>query len=273
MDQIFVATIIAKGAPVKTSDGSIVMCSIAVCQEFGLVRLYPLRVSDGVRVWSKVKVKARRSNKDNRKESWRVLECEAVGAIDNRDCKIDLLDECILHSGTKDPIAYQNDKRASIAIVKPCGRVGMSLEPRCDDEYFSHNPEETWVYTQNEMPFKPYAVWSSIQGVKHKSHIVAQEVYVGMLNNSSNPSKVYDIMRFGDPDYEHWLVLGNTKDRRNIWVLPHVHRFKKTDFRTCSSLLIKDGSGDAWPYLNQEDLNAKDAGPQMLFEFITQPTD
>jgi hypothetical protein len=271
--ETFEATIIAKGAPVKTSDGHRVMCAIAVSRDYGLVRFYPLDVLDEVRVWSQIEVVARRSNKDNRRESWRVTKSVHISDIKDRDARIDLLDACVLHSGTKDPIKYQNENQASICVVKPHGYVGVALEPRDKDDHCVHDPEETWVYTQDEMPFKPYITWTSVQEGKHKSHVVAQEVYVGMLNNSSSPMRVFENMRVGDPDYQHWLVLGNLKDRRNVWVVPHLHRFKKTDMRTRSSLLTSNGSGDAWPYLTQEAINAKDAGPQMMLPFITSFTE
>lgn len=264
----FEATILAKGAPVQKSDGERVMCAIAVSPQLGLVRLYPLKVSEDVCVWSKVAVVARRSNKDNRRESWRVIECEPIGKVSDSPSKRDLLEACILKSGTIPPTKYQNDVRASICIVKPKGPLGMSLEPRCDEDFCEHDPEESWVYTQNEMPYKPYVIWRSVQGSEHKSHVVAQEAYMGMLNNSACPSKVFDNMRIGDPDYEHWLVLGNMKDKRNIWLVPHIHRLKKTASRTLSSLLINNGSGDAWPYLTQEEVNAKDAGRQPMLPFI-----
>lgn len=273
MEKSFQVTVLAKGAPVKTSNGEVTICAIAV-GEIGLVRLYPLTVADHtpIKVWSRVFVTARKSNKDFRKESWRITHCELIGQIDSSQDKADLLESCLLNAGTTDPIAYQNEQRASIAIVKANGFLGGGLVPRNSEDFSDFDCEESWVMTQNNYPFKPYLFWESVHGVSHKTHLLAQEVYMGMRNYSSTPFRVFENMHISDPDYEHWLVLGNMKDRPNVWVCPHLHRLKKTSFRINTSLLTCDGENDAWPYCKQEAFNAKDAGPQMLLPFITNDT-
>lgn len=266
----FEAIILAKGAPNKTSDGSVTMCAIALSPEFGLVRLYPLRFEseNPIKVWSKVEVAAIRSRTDNRHESWKIQTSKIIGHIDNPTIKADTLDQCVLKSGVEDPIAYQNRKRASIAIVKTQLPVGCGLKPRQERES-QHDREDQWCMTQSEYPYKPYLFWTSDQGGEHETHIVAQEVYVGMSKNASCQMNVFANLRIGDPDYQHWMVLGNMKDRRNVWVCASLHRLKKTGLNTASNFWITAGEGDAWPYLNQEEVNAKDAGPQMLLPFTT----
>lgn len=264
-------TILAKGAPVRCSSGEVSMCAIAV-GEVGLIRLYPLTISENkeIRVWSKVAIQVRRSNKDPRHESWRIEDCELTGQIDSSQTKANLLDSCILKSGMVDPINYQNAQKSSIAVVKSSQFLGAGLLPRQPDDYTSFDEDESWVMTQDNYPFKPYLFWKSIQGGEHKTHIVAQEVYMGMRNFSATPFRVFENMHIGDPDYDHWMILGNIKDRRNVWVCPHLHRLKKTSFTTNLSLLMSDGSEDGWPYLRQEGNNAKDVGPQLQFQFITE---
>jgi len=55
-----------------------------------------------------------------------------------------------------------------------------------------------------------------------------------------------------------------------VWVCPHIHRLKKTNIRTGLNLQMSDGQNEGWPYLHQEETNAKDVGPQMQFSFITE---
>jgi hypothetical protein len=266
--------ILAKGAPVKCSNGDVTMCAIAV-GEIGLIRLYPLKVIENkeIKVWSKIAVTLKRSNKDPRHESWRIEDCQFVGVIDDPQAKADLLDSCILKSGTVDPINYQNENKSSIAIVKAEGFLGGGLIARAHEDYSQFDEDETWIMTQDNYPFKPYLFWESIQGSEHKTHLVAQEVYVGMKNFSATPFRIFENMRIGDPDYQHWMVLGNIKDRRNVWVCPHIHRLKKTNLTTALSLPMSDGRSDGWPYLRQEEINAKDVGPQMHFNFIIDTID
>jgi hypothetical protein len=75
--------------------------------------------------------------------------------------------------------------------------------------------------------------------------------------------------RIEDIDYTKWLLLGNTKDKRNVWVVVHVHRLKKTtEQHTLASCSISDGRQSGWPYLPLEELRARrvaSTGQQLLF--------
>lgn len=264
MNQKFTAIILAKGAPNRTSTGLISMCAIALSEDIGLVRLYPLTFDDNadVSVWSVVSVEARRSSKDNRKESWRIESTELIGKIQTATEKSSILNACVLKSGMEDPISFQNKNRASIAVVKTELPIGCGLKPRKDQEP-QLEEDDSWCMMQSNYPFKPYLLWTSTQGGEHGTHIVAQEVYYGMSKNPSSPFRVFENMRIGDDDYQHWLVLGNMKDRRNVWVCPHVHRLKKSNIENVLGFSGSFGLDKNWPYLTQEAINEKDPGLQL----------
>lgn len=265
--------VLAKGAPNRTSDGRVTMCSIVLSDELGLIRIYPLSVTvnQDVKVWSRIRCEVTRSQKDNRIEAYRIVgtDVQVLNRIDSSENKASILDSCNLKSGDKDPIAYQNERRCSICVVKVHGRIGCSLKSREDTDVKLCDGEDSWVMTQAEFPYKPYVSWTSIQGVSHETHLVAQEVYFGMQKNASCPLRIFENMHALDPDYQHWMVLGNTKDRRNVWVMPHLHRLKKTTFGMTTSSLISGGENASWPYLQQEEINARYASPQMQFNFTT----
>jgi hypothetical protein len=266
------AIVLAKGAPNRCRDGSTSMCAIAVSQQIGLFRMYPLSIKrdDEISVWTELKVSLAGSNTDQRKESFKLVDYEIIGRIDDRQTKRDLLNDCILKSGEQDPIDYQNMLRRSIAIVKSDGPVGASLIPRERCDVIAGTDEDGFATTQAEFPFKPYIEWTSIQGKSHRTHLVGQEVYMGMLRNASTPFHIFDNLHIGDQDYEHWLILGNMKDRRTVWVAAHLHRQKKIAQQPIfSSSAITDGIQSGWPYETQEATNAKSAGPQMEFSFTT----
>ncbi len=247
------------------------MCAIGVSEELGLIRLYPLNVSDDrlIKVWTKVRCKCVRSQKDNRNESWKVMESHVDGLIESRTEKFELLDACILRSGAADPIDYQNKLRRSICVVKVVGRLGGSIEARSDYEHhLQTSADDSWVKPQNAFPFKPYLHWTSSQGTQHKTHLVGQEVYYALLKNASSPFRIFENMSIGNPDYVHWIVLGNMKDRRNVWVAAHLHRLK-VDLQTRLPITAEDRESHAWPYLTQEKCNAKKSSRQMQFNFYT----
>lgn len=269
------AIIIAKGAPNRCRDGRTVMCAIALSQQLGLIRVYPLSITEhpDISIWTTVRLEIAKPSSDNRPESYKIVDWEVTGKVEDRQCKRDMLNDCVLNSGTDDPIDYQNAKRKSIAIVKCKGHIGASLEPRESSDLVNGTDEDGFALTQAEFPFKPYIVWQSIQGKQHKTHLVGQEVYLGMLRNASTPYRVFENLHIGDQDYEHWLILGNMKDRRNVWVAAHLHRQKKIAqqpiFTSCRTF---DGIPEGWPYETQEATNAKLAGAQLEFSFTTQDT-
>jgi hypothetical protein len=267
------AVVIAKGAPNRCRDGRKVMCAIAVSKELGLIRIYPLSVfSDGeISIWSIVDLRLTISNTDNRKESYRVSIYEVCGQVKLPDEKRDLLDACLLDSGNQDPIDYQNQRRKSIAVVKSVGHVGAMLAAREPSaEPFPMDDEDGFVRVQSDFPFKPYVQWVSKQGKSHTTHLVGQEVYMGMVHNQSTPFRVFENLHIGDQDYDHWLVLGNMKDRRNVWVAAHLHRQKKIAQRPMfTNLWITDGVESGWPYEMQGATAARDAEREPLFNSIT----
>jgi hypothetical protein len=263
------AIIIAKGAPNQCRDGRKVMCAIAVSQSLGLIRIYPLSVkNDGdISIWSIVRLSLLISNTDNRKESYRVQEYEVVGQLKSAAEKLDLMESCTLQSGNQDPIDYQNERRRSIAIVKSVGPIGASLIARelvCD--YAATSDDEGFVMTQADFPYKPYVMWTSKQGKSHTTHLVGQEVYMGMLHNQSTPFRIFENLRVGDRDYQHWMVLGNMKDRRNVWVAAHLHRQKKIAQRPMfTNLWITDGAESGWPYETKGAIAVRDAEREPIF--------
>jgi hypothetical protein len=112
--------------------------------------------------------------------------------------------------------------------------------------------------SQGEHWNKPYLTWRSLQGVRHTTHLLGREVYEGLRKNPTSPWSIFDNMRISDPDFEKWLLLGNMRNKRNVFVGVHLHRLKKNAFgSTPHFLTIRDGRPDAWPYCSQENSNVK----------------
>ena len=264
--------VLGVGAPNECKDGRKTMCAIILSDDLGLIRVYPIPAESRFSVWSIVEVNIERNAKDNRSESWRLESSAVVGAFGDGDEKRTILDRCVLRSGTTDPIQYQNGRRLSIAMVKlSWGGVGAALDQRvpgvsADDE------ECPWVVTQGQHWNKPYLEWQSTQGGNHKTHLVGREVYEGLRKNPMQPWNIFNNMQINSPDYEAWLLLGNMRDRRNVWVAPHLHRLKKNAFASTPLFsTILDGKPDAWPYCAQEASNASPADNQLAL-FTTELT-
>ena len=261
--------VLGVGAPNRCRDGSVTMCAIVLTDDLGLIRVYPIPAKQKFPLWSRVTLEVERSNTDNRAESYKLQYFEVIGAVAEHDDKRDILDACIIKSGTTDPLEYCNARRSSIALVKiPPNSLGIGMSPRSPVPRIDEDDQEySWILSQDQHWQKPYLEWESEQGKCHKTHLVGREVYMGLQNNATRPLAIYENMGITVPDFEHWLLLGNMKDKRNVWVGVHLHRLKK---RLCGSIPlfcgIRNGKPDAWPYCEQETSNvAVVDNQQMLF--------
>ena len=238
------AIVMATGAANICRDGSKTRCAILL-GNMGLFRVYPIPAHYKFKVWSEVEVTLNRPRTDNRSESWNLVDWKVTGTLEDPALRRAIYDRCTLDSGTLDPLTYQNKNFKSICIVKPI-QMGSGIEPR--EARIPDENESRW-HTQADSPIKPYIKWTSIQGSVHNSHISANEAYETHRKNPTEPYQLFHNMKIHSPDWDFWLVMGNLKDKRNVWCIVHVGRLKKTS-GTSTPLFIDLtlGKPAAWPY-------------------------
>lgn len=256
-NEISDAIVLGVGTPNIIANGSKTMCAILL-GEFGLFRIYPIKAEQKFPVWSKVNLSVTKPNTDNRQESWKVEQFEITGSITDPSIKRQILNKCVMSSGKEDPINYQNKSNKSICLIKP-KNLGAAIDPR---EAIN---DDDWVYTQSKSWAKPFVTWESLQGGNHKSHLVAREAYETIRRNPQSPFDLFRNLNIGSPDWDFWLLMGNMKNRRNVWCCVHVHRLKKTSgLSTDRYCNLINGKPEGWPYLNQETGNVTIADNQLL---------
>tara|TARA_B110000285_G_scaffold218648_1_gene268333 strand:- start:2913 stop:3773 length:861 start_codon:yes stop_codon:yes gene_type:complete len=266
--------IMGVGAPNLCRDGRKTMCAIILSEELGLIRVYPIPANAAFPVWGQVNLTLTKSNSDPRHESYKLESFEVVGCIVKSDQKREILNRCIIKSGTLDPLDYCNQNKSSIALVKiKGGTAGGALDRRAlKDAPPSPDEEQPWIQTQADAWVKPLLKWTSDQDGSHNTHLVGREVYMGISKNPTAPFNIFNNMQTCNPDFEHWLLLGNIKSRRNVFVGVHLHRLKKQiGGSTLPFLEIQDGRSADWPYSKQEALNVPTVDDQLLL-FTTPDT-
>jgi len=254
------AIILGVGAPNESKTHGKTMCAILLTKEHGLIRVYPIPAESKFPVWGEIDIDIEKGT-DPRAESYRLTEFNLVGKIEDAQVKREILNSCIIKSGTDDPMDFQNGLRKSIFIVKPSwGDVEVSLSQKIPA--ISPDDEECgWIVTQGKHWMKPYIKWTSDQGKEHSSHLGGREIYEGLRNNPVTPWNLMNNIQLMNPDYEHWLLMGNMKDKRNVWLCVHLHRLKKDNGGSIplfSHPIIGDDS--AWPYSEQKDSNVEFVG-------------
>lgn len=249
--------ILGVGAPNLCRDGRKTKCAILLSQTLGLIRVYPIPAEIQFPVWGIVDCEVTPNPSDTRRESYKIApgfevrDKELYKSVDKRA----LLDDCSLKSGAVDPIDYQNEKRASIAIVKETADELLGAMSRRTPEVHPDDGEFGWITVKDDHPYKPYIDWKSMQGKHHRSHLVGHEVYEGLRKHRDNPHTIFDIMQTLNPNFDRWLLLGNMRDRRNVWCVVHLHRLKQQDALGIQSLFDDEDRPDGWPYFQQETTN------------------
>jgi hypothetical protein len=265
MSEELKGTVLGIGAPNRTKDGRAVQCAILLEDKIGLTRIF-CDYQNGMErlsLWDICRLNAKASPKDNRFESWRMIDGEAVGRVESSQAKRDIINACVRQTND-DPVDVFNREKRSIGIVRPQqAGIGYGMEVRDFDE----SPD--WIMSQCETPQKPILRWRSEQGKEHTQQIVSHEVYEYIRRNPSKHGGLWDNLQITNIDYDKWLLIGTTNTHRSSWVVVHVHRLKKTAQQLIdSSLLIKDGKPKGWPYSERADLDAKRAestGQRLLF--------
>ena len=236
------------------------MCAILLSKEIGLFRVYPIPGECRFPVWSNVQVELEEPKSDPRHESYHLTRYEIKSTIKDRYLKRDILESCILGSGTDDPIVFQNTQRSSIALVKAVpDTLGMTLTSQFAED------DGDWVMTQSKAPAKAKLNWKSIQGSNHENTIVSREVFEWVRKNPTSIGGLIDNLQIYNPDFEKWILLGNMKNHLKAWVVVHIHRLKKTPHHFTQSFCNPmRGSADDWPYSKQRESNVSVADDQLL---------
>lgn len=259
--------ILGVGAPNDSVKHGKTMCAIVLTADLGMIRIYPVSAQISLPVWGEVSLEIERGG-DDRSESYRLRRFSLTGKIENAEEKRELLDACVIKSGQSDPIDYQNNNRASVVMIKPAwGDCEFSISQKVPKNIPEDDEECGWIVTQGRHWQKPYVTWRSAQGGEHKSHLGGREIYECIRRNPESVWNLMNNLRVSDPDYEFWMLMGNMKNRRNVWLCVHLHRLKKTSGVVRSLFPHRLIGSDGWPYQQQEAQNIRmDDGHPLLFD-------
>jgi len=259
--------IMGVGAPNESKHNGKSMCAILLTKDYGFIRVYPIPAEEKFPVWGNVTIEAERGG-DGRDESWKVSSWQITGKVECPHQKAEILNACELKSGMDDPCDFMNEGRKSIFLVRlEWGSIESTLSQKIPS-YVSQDDEECgWIVTQAKHWLKPYLTWTSKQGKSHTSHLGGREIYEGIRHNPTEPWNLMNNLQIMNPDYEKWMLMGNMKDKRNVWLCVHLHRLKK---QMCGSTPLFSnpiiGESEGWPYSNQEAANVPivDGHPELF---------
>lgn len=221
--------------PEQTSKGNTTVCMAAYHPDLGMIRIYPCRPDMGLGRWRKFSAYVERNPKDTRYESfklygasdgWDSLSVNLTGKVPRSE-RLGILEKCQTTC-----VHDINTARLSLGVIKPetifrveYGKNPLYVKP-------SQRPlvlveSDRWVSTKADFPFQPIIMYRCHAGCKgHKQTILEWGAYEWIRKNSGDEYQIIENWRLTDPDYEHFLVVGNQASHRNSFLVINVVPFK-----------------------------------------------
>lgn len=229
--------VLGRAAPEPISDGRHTVCLGGYSETVGFVRLYPTQKRmKQLRRWNVVSVPVQSAKpEDTRdesykiagsKESWDSLhtKIKKVGRLEKSE-RIRLIDRL-----AGDCSGRLNDERKSLGIAKPAEILDFDLEPY-EDTTYQVTLDGKRRQGKTEYPQKLYIDYRcedcSIKGIHHQ-HCIEWGVY-RFWDKNDDPEGVYDAMELTNPNYQHYLFIGNMRHQRRSFLIISDLRFSERD--------------------------------------------
>lgn len=224
-DFVFLGTTV----PEQMKDGRVVRCSAGYSNERrSLVRVYPISPFAGVHRWDQYRINLEPNPKDSRAESYklkgdrsdpdaltrRLVEEGKTGCVQRPDW-LASIDRYRVPS-----IAYMNDRRMSLGIIKPDLHDHSFEYDEAADEAVMAFPgmeAERPEWGRRSFPRRPRIQFSDEDG-RHDLSLNEHGVYE-WIRKGNAPERVFDNLHFAATDYDVRLLVGNLANQRTAWVV------------------------------------------------------
>lgn len=255
--------VLGMAVPEQIKDGRKTVCVAAYHQDLGLLRVYPCRADMGLNRWRRISAYLERNPQDNRYESWKLM-----GPKDQWDSfsitvagKIPPEERADILERIKSPCVNAiNTARFSLGIIKPfaINKCWIDRNPSFEkpiQQGLSLKDSDQWISTKADYPFQPRVAYQCSPECKgHDQTILEWGAFEWMRKNPGEELKLLDNWKLLDSGYDHYLLVGNQRDRRNSFMVINMLWFKREqednpDLR--QSDLFSNPLPRNWEYIRQ----------------------
>lgn len=222
--------------PEQISDGRKTVCMAAYHEDLGLIRIYPCRVDMGMHRWQRFSAYIERNPQDTRYESfklygsrdgWDSLSVSANGVLrrDERIALVNKIKTTCIHD--------INTSRFSLGIIKPMEIMSVWYEPnpsytKPKQHSIALVKSDEWAATKSDFPFHPRMIYRCHPNCPgHNQTILEWGAYEWLRKTSGDEYQIIENWRLTDPQYEHFLLVGNQAQHRNSFLVINVLWFKR----------------------------------------------
>ena len=222
--------LLGRTEPQQTKHNGVTVCSAGFSKELGeFVRVYPLDISAKVSRWDVVRANLERSPNDTHKESWKlqsgtVLEKHSSLAS-HKPSRQAVFDALKVNQAAS--IADLNARRLSLGVLQPKS-MHMWLKPRKD---FDDKEQQLSFLDERvirPMPFVPYLSVVNQDGTQNNIQLRDWGA-AEFQRKGHSANDLCSAYRLDQPDYEHLILVGNTKLYRNVWIGISIISMKATN--------------------------------------------
>lgn len=235
VDRIDDLVILGRGAPDQMRDGRVTICTAGWSERLGFVRVYPTRITSPLQQWNVVSVPVERSPTDSRDESWKIRGSKSEW--DRLDSQIKVTGRLegtarrnLVHRLVTNCVNLTNERRGSLAIVRPVGLVGY-LGARSDvDESVQRTLDRGDLpRIKQGYAFQPrlrYRCSGCTTTDGHDQQLIEWGCYEWFRKNPGQEGQVFENMRIGDSGWEHHIFVGNQANHRTSFLSITLLRWK-----------------------------------------------
>lgn len=235
--------ILGRSCPDRTRNGRNTVCVGGYSPKLGFIRVYPTRIDFPMKRWDIVKVEVGRSNRDIRKESWKIVgsraewqrlseKIETVGKLKKRDEK-----EKLVFNNVDGCITTLQKSGRSLGIIKPeIENFYFAKRKKYDGliqlEFNSTSPTgmKNPLKTKKHYPVIPRIKYRcSNCGAKtgHDQQVLEWGCYEWIRRFPEKKEQLWENLRLTDPDYDIFFLVGNLNYHPRSFMIISVLRFKR----------------------------------------------
>ena len=238
-------TLVARAMPDEHQELGTAICSVGLCPDKGLIRVYPLLAEVPMSQWRTYEVAIEKDASDTRIETWKPDLSFAPHEIANKKKDRYKLIGMMTKHWLAESIDDLNAEKRSLAVVIPERITGLEFRERKADERSSS-------YCKKMVSKQPRISYE-LGGKKHNQQLMEFGCYQWLVKQSGRPGNLWDNLGFYNKNFRHVFLVGNYRTHRNSWgiisvmqvslnkwrssngpVLPFTKMESQKSFNTCS---------------------------------------
>lgn len=223
-------TLVARAMPDEHQDLGTAICSVGICPDKGLIRVYPLLSEVQMSQWRTYEMELQKDKSDTRKETWKPDLSFAPHEIANRRKERYRFIGMLTKHWLANSIEELNESKRSLAVVIPERITGLEFRDR--------EPANRSSRYCKKMISKQPRISYELGGKKHNQQLMEFGCYQWLIKQCSREGNLWDNLGFYNKNYRHVFLIGNYRTHRNSWGIISVMQVSLNKWRSINAPVL-----------------------------------